>query len=1133
MKVNDIVSFSKDSFYNGAVQTEWFYDNERVGDIAGSYVFHGPKYYGVSGADVKAGEHRLIDTASFAKNLTDKLYADKPDNSFVMTIAGYGTGKSHLAVCLGALFSGKSEIADTVISNISSVDPEIGRYIEAKNTKRNLVIILNGMNNFNLDAEILRCTRLSLARDGIDDSLLRKLTKSYDIARHFVDRIFDLCRTGFEKSASNVGIELNGAELKNYLTANVESDSKVLSIINTVYEEVNGDKIAWDRGLSAGDILITLERELCGEGKPFGKILLLFDEFGRYIEYAAANPAIAGESALQQIFEAIQTSNGRIIFVGFIQSELKAYLSRIEKTSNISRYIDRYCTACENLFLSSNFETILANLLKKKEPEFDCTVGAAVERYGTFHTKMRLALSAWDRSAVKKSVWVNEGLYDSVILNGCFPLHPITVWLLSNSHQWMQQRSTLAFVSEMFDSIASSNVDGTWLPYIYPYQIIDSGIFNEMLNSEEKGLVPSQYCMLYRDIMVKVGDKLSDTEKTVLKSILIINVGHMAFRDKNDAMIAIGYCSNLSDEIVRLTLASLENMHGVVAYDENSKTYDLIAEANGFNEFKRTLIKYRLGVKATINDLDEETLSQLGMDSPVETSFAQDNHISSCEWCFTKTIIDINDITGEYLRLAIRTVNDSYDGEKPRGILIHAYCHEDAESEVKRVSSLSKSLELCKYPIIILFLNDGEGDVLSALALKKTLQRLSSGDRERFRKYIIDQQKSLNYRISRNITACIAKRLFIGDSGLETYDGRINLLCTRRFSEIFNKPITFPFDGFEGKSRTQAKSSLVAICVSLLNQTITNAQVYSSFTPKDKNRVCAVLSTKSLYSWKLFDNKCQLVEPQNPAVREIIDETRSILENGERINVFALFGKFLSAPYGMNENSLTLLISYFIAYSKNRYIYTVGSERLSQKHWTDQNGKIKLPEIRRICIQKNTNIDDDEIGEFCKNIISATDIDTFDGLKKKLDVLAVDEILTEQNKYQIAQARSHLDDGIRLRNSINEKISKVCEIITELRTKFSILKIAKAFDSLPDPDKISDEDPSYIIGNMTRTAVSDTKNSLVKLLNQNFQRAVCSIKCNITELSQFKATYTRAAKTLRENGYDSCAESVESRIKEV
>ena len=56
-------------------------------------------------------------------------------------------------------------------------------------------------------------------------------------------------------------------------------------------------------------------------------------------------------------------------------------------------------------------------------------------------------------------------------------------------------------------------------------QALKCDIGDEMLNSEEKGLVSSQYCMLYRDIMVKVGDKLSDLEKSILKAVLIINMG--------------------------------------------------------------------------------------------------------------------------------------------------------------------------------------------------------------------------------------------------------------------------------------------------------------------------------------------------------------------------------------------------------------------------------------------------------------------------------------------------------------------------------------------------------------------------------------------------------------------------------
>lgn len=1133
MKVSQIVNFSKESFFNGAVQTEWFYDNTKVSDIAESYVFHGPKYYGVSDTDVAVGGHRLLDTASFAKSLANKLYSDKTDNSFVMTIAGYGTGKSHLAVCLGALFSGKNELADTIAQNISNADHEIGQYIKDINTKKNLVIVLNGMNNFNLDAEILRCTRLSLARFGVSDKLLQKLTKSYDIARHFVENMFSLFQEKFNAAAINNGLAIQDTALKNYLLSHVESDNKVIDIINVVYEAVNGDKIAWDRGLSAGDVLFTLQEELCGDNKPFNKILLLFDEFGRYIEYTAANPTIAGDAALQQIFESVQTANGKIIFAGFIQNELTAYLERIEKTANITRYIDRYRTACENLFLSSNFETILANILKKSGPEFDRVVGNAVEHYNNYHTKIQSALSRWDRSAVKKSVWATTDLYKSVILKGCYPLHPITVWLLSGSHQWMQQRSTLAFVAEMFEQVSSSDIDSAWLPYIYPVQLIDSGIYNEMLNSEEKGLVSSQYCMLYRDILVKIGDKLSDHEKTILKSVLVVNMGRMAFRDKDDAITAIRYCSNVTEDEVKYALKSLEEMHGVVAFDEHANTYDLIAEANGFNEFRRIFTRYRLGVRATIDDLDKEVLNQINLSVPVETSFGQDNQIATTEWGFSKILIDAAQISEAYLRSVIKTTIDNCDGESLRGILIYAYCHENSEYEIARISNLYKKLELKNYPVIILFLNDTENEILSALTIKKALQRFSVTDKERFKKHIADQQRNQNNKIIRKFNSCVIQRSMITELGLETYSGRVNALCAQCFTRLYSEAIPFPFDGFENKDKKKAKRNLTTICVGLLNQTLMNVQVYSSLTPEEKNRVVAVMSTKSMHSWKIFDENCSLVDSGQPIVRNIISEVVQILENGESASVSALFGKYLRAPYGLNENSLALLVCYFIAYHGNRYLYSISNERLSERHWKDSKEKLKLPEIRKIYIQKNANINVDLVGNLCKKILATTIVEQCVSLKSELEELLLLEGETSENKLLVAQAKLHLDEGIRLRKIIYAKTANIQAAIDDIKKKFNVPVVIKILSSIPSLPTYIEEGRPFAYSDNYKQLIEKLRSEVNQILNQSYLSIIQKLKCDITQLSQYKNNYTRYAKILRDNGMEEFAVATEKRLQEL
>ena len=41
MQIHELVRFSKENCFNGAVQTEWFYDINRVKSVVESYVFHG------------------------------------------------------------------------------------------------------------------------------------------------------------------------------------------------------------------------------------------------------------------------------------------------------------------------------------------------------------------------------------------------------------------------------------------------------------------------------------------------------------------------------------------------------------------------------------------------------------------------------------------------------------------------------------------------------------------------------------------------------------------------------------------------------------------------------------------------------------------------------------------------------------------------------------------------------------------------------------------------------------------------------------------------------------------------------------------------------------------------------------
>lgn len=105
-KIGQLIEFNREDFFDGAVQADWFYDEEKRDRVSESYIFHGPKYFGVGKTDIKDTKHKLIDSISFVNAISEKISYDLESSRFVLTIAGYGAGKSHLSVAMGSIFSG-------------------------------------------------------------------------------------------------------------------------------------------------------------------------------------------------------------------------------------------------------------------------------------------------------------------------------------------------------------------------------------------------------------------------------------------------------------------------------------------------------------------------------------------------------------------------------------------------------------------------------------------------------------------------------------------------------------------------------------------------------------------------------------------------------------------------------------------------------------------------------------------------------------------------------------------------------------------------------------------------------------------------------------------------------------------
>lgn len=341
MELGKILEFRRDLYFEGAVQADWFYSQEKAAKVAENFVFHGKQYFGVE--DQGAGKKR-IDTISLVEELTEKM-SDDHANALTLAIADYGTGKSHLAVTLGQIFSGKDYMPETynkILSNISSIDAEAAEHIKSLTDEKNFVLVINGMRDFNLHSEILKAAQKSLKLYGLPDDGLKKLNRALETAETFFNRNAMNAITLFEEKARKFGWNETGDNLVSKIRDNLMTDEVAFDIVNAVYMEINGQEIRWDEGLSASNILEMLISEYCGINGRFEHVILLFDEFGRYLEYASGvNAAKSGDSALQQIFETAQNANGVLQVINFIQSDIKTYLQRVDQTKNISRCIDQ------------------------------------------------------------------------------------------------------------------------------------------------------------------------------------------------------------------------------------------------------------------------------------------------------------------------------------------------------------------------------------------------------------------------------------------------------------------------------------------------------------------------------------------------------------------------------------------------------------------------------------------------------------------------------------------------------------------------------------------------------------------------------------------------------------------------
>lgn len=1029
MLFKDILVFRDDLYFDGAVQADWFYQPDRISLVASNFVFHGPSTHAVARGDV--GNRNLIDTASFALRLAEKMSDSEQGSPFTLAIAGYGTGKSHLAVALSALLSGEEwnpELHQRILDNIRRADAGIAERLEKHVKKSRLILTLNGMRDFNLHYELLRTAEKALDCNHLDRAILSKLDRRREVAQHFIEHSFELLKEAFHKEAQRRALFLDGEDLKNELLVGLgDPDSTAFDIVNQVYTGFNGHPIRMDEGVSANAIIEVLLKETCGLHGKFDGIVILFDEFGRFLEYAGANPAAAGDSALQQIFEAVQNAQGDVQFVGFIQSDIKTYLQRVDKTSNISRYIDRY-DAGEKMYLSSNLETVFANLLEHPDAgAYQRYVLSRIRKDEVIWKKLHTDMTGW---LPLKGIWSQWGDFSRIILNAIYPLHPLSTYLLCQLTDWLQSRSSLTLLSEKVRQMSTVEIgEEGKLPMIYPVDLIKGSFFAELLNAEEQGRQRSQFCILVNNILRKFETKLSGDEIDLLLANLILRICRFHFDNRQQLTSALSVCANLSEVQVQSALRLLEDEYAVLSFDDRLICFDFVADSVGASDFRKYL---NAAKNRTIFDPRLIALEAIqncaNLAEPMATNFAIERGIMTKEWSFAQRLLHIDDVNANIINGIVEQLKQSTEPDQEKGVLLWVYAEKDtSQAQFEKLSTLIReNIKGCALAVFLL--DDAENRLQEAILSYMILRDMGEDDQARYHRFYGDALTKAEERLQAEFYDLKQERKRVLEEGIVSIDKRMGVYLTQVFAELYPKVMPFDFDGFQNKSIAKARKQFCAIMKWILMEHLSYPSLKSQ-PVEIKGRVESTLAGKGIHSWRCLNEHYQAVVPMNGAVRAVYENLEKQLREQGFLALKSVVQALNAPPYGLNDYAVFLLIGLMCENLSYTSRLEYKGERLNSERWAEavvSDSKISmkaLTETRLIYI--DTEKTGDRFRQLFRLINNTIDLAQVPGLAEQMEALEAEETIPDELQSDYALARMRLDEGLKAVEDFKRKTGEM------------------------------------------------------------------------------------------------------------
>ena len=635
-----------------------------------------------------------------------------------LLVQQYGKGKSHFAVAIANYFSKPADSLEVEgilrkVENAAGENSPIAQRLRSyKKYGRHLVLCLSGDRTGDIRKQFLQSLLKTLETEGITDSIAQH------ICNEPLSYLQGLYANPRERERAEAYLESIGSpdgDLNSITQQLRKSNPAVIPTLKDLAKHLAGFVPDWNVNVDLEEILKDLITTHCSGGNSrFQGVLILFDELNFYLQSWAKDPIGAGGAALQNITNICENYKSKIALLSFTQVDPAIGVGiPAGALEDHRRLVGRLAPKGSTYQkVASSLELVLDNLILQKtdSPEWEA-----------FRKNCNNVLLSETNNAYEKRItiyrqkgWTCDKFHNTLTI-GCFPLHPLTSYLLCNL-AFTQDRTALQFIKKNVKDFIQNQPLETQdqLNWIRPIALIDT--FLENFSDD------SNYSK-YKEAETALAGSDDPNELLVVKALFLFHASdRLTKTDRESHEEILVTLTGLSESQVKAALNKLTTSRDIIFYKPEVKLYRFWtgrAPTGIEEEIKEEIEKRKLvpSISEVVAFCNRDVEKFLGSKTLAAKYFVDTNKLVLEDWQFEHKVYTIDAFTRAL------TSDQTLRLTEQRGIL--AYVVAETQADLQDFRRQVDTL-LAKSPIrdriAVAIPSDETGDLATVLSKIQTLK---------------------------------------------------------------------------------------------------------------------------------------------------------------------------------------------------------------------------------------------------------------------------------------------------------------------------------------------------------------------------------------------------------------------------